>query len=157
MPPITPCLWFNSNAEEAVNFYLTVFKNAKITHITHYAKATEKVSGKPAGTVMTIGFEANGQNFLALNGGNEFSFTPAISLIINCDTQDEIDTYWEKLTAGGQVIECGWLTDKFGITWQVTPKILDELLTNTDDAKKERVLAALLNMKKLDIETLKNA
>lgn len=157
MQQITPFLWFNGNAEEAVNYYLSVFKNSAITQITHYTEATEKVSGKPKGAVMTIAFELNGSKFTALNGGNEVKMNWGTSFVVPCETQDEIDEIWEKLSDGGQVIECGWLTDKFGVTWQVVPAVLDELLSNSDEAKRNRVMAALLKMKKLDIATLKAA
>lgn len=157
MKNITPCFWFNSNAVDAVNFHISVFKNSKILHTTYYTASTEKVSGKPKGTVLTISYALNGQTFVALNGGDEFEFSPATSFMVYCDTQAEIDDLWEKLSAGGQVMECGWLTDKFGVTWQIVPTILDDLLLGTDDAKMERVMAALLKMKKLDIETLKSA
>jgi predicted 3-demethylubiquinone-9 3-methyltransferase (glyoxalase superfamily) len=157
MQKITPFLWFNGNAEEAVNYYLTVFKHAKITHTTYYPEATEKVSGKPKGTVMTIALEINGSKFVAFNGGDEIKMNWGTSFVVPCDTQAEIDELWEKLSDGGQVIECGWLTDKFGVTWQIVPAILDDLLSDSDDAKRERVMAALLKMKKVDIEKLKAA
>jgi predicted 3-demethylubiquinone-9 3-methyltransferase (glyoxalase superfamily) len=157
MQKIAPFLWFNGNAEEAVNYYLAVFKHAKMTHTTHYAEATEKVTGKPKGTVMTITFEINGTKFVAFNGGDEIKMNWGTSFVVPCDTQAEIDELWEKLSDGGQVIECGWLTDKFGVTWQIVPAILDDLLRDEDDAKRERVMAALLKMKKLDIEKLKVA
>lgn len=157
MQKIYPCLWFNNNAEAAVDFYLSVFKNSKIMQVEHYTQSTEKVSGKPKGTVMTIAFELNGKKFMALNGGDEIKMTWGTSFVVPCDTQQEIDELWEQLSAGGQIIECGWLTDKFGVTWQIVPAILDEILSTADDAKRERVMAALLKMKKLDLETLKNA
>ena len=157
MKKVTPFLWFNVNAEEAVNFYLFVFQDSKITHLAHYAEATEKVSGKPKGAVMTIAFEINGQKFIALNGGDEIKMNWGTSFVVPCDTQQEIDELWEKLSDGGQVIECGWLTDKFGVTWQIVPAVLDDLLSDGDDSKRERVMAALLKMKKLDIEKLKAA
>jgi predicted 3-demethylubiquinone-9 3-methyltransferase (glyoxalase superfamily) len=157
MQTVTPFLWFNGNAEEAVNFYLSVFTDSKITQTAHYPEATETVSGKPKGAVMTIAFEINGQKFIALNGGNEVNMNWGTSFVVPCDTQQEIDALWGKLSDGGQIIECGWVTDKFGVTWQVVPAILDDLLSDDDDAKRERVMAELLKMKKLDIETLKAA
>ena len=154
MQKIFPFLWFNGNAEDAVNFYLSVFWNSKVTKITHYCEASEEVSGKPKGAVMTIAFELNGNKFVALNGGDEIKMNWGTSFVVPCDTQQEIDDLWGKLSDGGQIIECGWLTDKFGVTWQIVPAVLDDLLIDTDDAKRERVMAALLKMKKLDIEKL---
>lgn len=157
MRNIVPFLWFNGNAEEAVNFYLSVFENSKVTQITHYSKASEEVSGKPKGAVMTIAFELNGTRFVALNGGDEIKMNWGTSFVVPCNTQQEIDDLWGRLSDGGQIIECGWLTDKFGVTWQIVPDDLEELLSDKDDAKRERVMAALLKMKKLDIEKLKAA
>jgi predicted 3-demethylubiquinone-9 3-methyltransferase (glyoxalase superfamily) len=157
MRNIFPFLWFNGNAEDAVNFYLSVFENSKVTQITHYARASEEVSGKPRGAVMTIAFELNGSRFVALNGGDEIKMNWGTSFVVPCNTQQEIDDLWGKLSDGGQIIECGWLTDKFGVTWQIVPAVLDELLSDEDEAKRERVMAALLKMKKLDIEKLKAA
>lgn len=157
MQTITPFLWFNGNAEEAVDFYISVFKNSRITHITRYTKSTEKVSGKPKDAVMTIAFELNGSKFVALNGGDEVKMNWGTSFVIPCDTQTEIDEMWRKLSDGGQIIECGWLTDRFGVTWQVVPAMLDELLSASNEAKRERVMAELLKMKKLDIAKLKAA
>jgi predicted 3-demethylubiquinone-9 3-methyltransferase (glyoxalase superfamily) len=154
MQKITPFLWFNNNAEEAVKFYTSVFKNSKIGKISRYPEGTPG----PAGTVMTAEFEIEGQKFIALNGGPIFKFTEAISFVVNCDTQKELDEYWQQLTAdGGQEIECGWLKDKFGLSWQIVPSILGELMSGNDPKKSERVMAALLKMKKLDIEGLKRA
>lgn len=154
MQRIQPCLWFNQNAEEAVKFYLDIFKNSKITGITYYTEA----GPGPAGSVLTISFQLNGQDFLALNGGPVYTFTPAISLVVNCDTQDEIDYYWDKLSAdGGMTVQCGWLQDKFGVSWQIVPPILSELLADPDTAKVQRVMQAMLKMVKLDINTLKQA
>jgi predicted 3-demethylubiquinone-9 3-methyltransferase (glyoxalase superfamily) len=149
---ITTFLWFNDNAEEAVNFYVSVFKNAKILQTVRYGE----VGPGPKGTVMTIDFELDGQRYMALNGGPEFKFTEAISLMVNCETQEEIDYYWEKLSEGGQKVECGWLKDKFGLSWQVAPAILAELLRG-DPAKTDRVMAAVMSMKKLDLEQMKKA
>jgi predicted 3-demethylubiquinone-9 3-methyltransferase (glyoxalase superfamily) len=150
---ISTFLWFDNNAEEAVNFYLTVFKNSKIHGIARYGEA----GPGPEGTVMTIDFELDGQEFAALNGGPTFKFTEAISLVVHCDTQEEIDYYWEKLSEGGQKVECGWVKDKFGLSWQVTPDLLIELLQDRDRAKAERVMKAMMQMKKLEIEGLKQA
>ena len=157
MQKIVPFLWFNGNAEEAVNFYLSVFKSSKLTQITHYPGASEEVSGKPKGEIMTIAFELNGSRFVALNGGNEIKMNWGTSFVVPCNTQQEIDDLWGILSDGGQIIECGWLTDKYGVTWQIVPAVLEELLSDQDDAKRERVMAALLKMKKLDIEKLKAA
>lgn len=158
MKNITPFLWFNGNAKEAAEFYCAIFPGARITHTAYYPEATEHVSRKPKGTVMTVNFELNGQPFVALNGGNEFSFTPAISFMVHCDTQKEIDEYWERLGAdGGQHGQCGWLTDRFGVSWQVVPTMLDELLEKGDDAKREQVMTLLLTMTKIDIHTLQSA
>lgn len=154
---ITPFLWFDENAEEAVNFYVSLFKNAKIGDIARYGEATAEVSGRPAGSVMTIAFELVGQQFVALNGGPHFKFSPAVSFAVGCDTQEEIDHLWEKLSEGGEIMECGWLTDRFGVTWQIVPSVLDELLGQDDPEKSERVMEALLKMTKLDIETLRQA
>jgi predicted 3-demethylubiquinone-9 3-methyltransferase (glyoxalase superfamily) len=154
---ITPFLWFNDNAEEAVNFYTSVFKNSKIGTISRYDEASAKASGRPAGTVMTVSFELDGQDFMALNGGPEFQFTPAISLVVNCETQQEVDYFWEKLSEGGKEIECGWLQDKYGISWQVVPVALGELMKSNDSEKTGRVMEALMTMKKLDVEKLEQA
>jgi predicted 3-demethylubiquinone-9 3-methyltransferase (glyoxalase superfamily) len=157
MQKLFPFLWFNGNAEGAVNFYLSVFELSKVTQITHYPEASEEVSGKPKGAVMTIAFELNGSKFVALNGGDEIKMNWGTSFVVPCNTQQEIDDLCGKLSDGGEIIECGWLTDKFGVTWQIVPAVLDDLLNDTDDAKRERVMAALLGMKKLDIEKLKAA
>lgn len=157
MQKITTCLWFNNQAEEAVNFYTSIFKNSKIGTTTRYDKASSEVSGQPEGSVMVITFELDGREFMALNGGPAFTFTEAISLVINCETQQEVDYYWEKLTDGGAESECGWLKDKYGVSWQVTPIRLNELLEDPDSAKAERVMKAMLKMKKLDIPALEAA
>lgn len=148
---ITTFLWFDKNAEEAVNFYVSVFKNAKVLQTVRYGDT----GPGPKGSVMTIDFELDGQKFMALNGGPDFKFTEAISLMVNCETQDEIDYYWEKLSEGGQKVECGWLKDKFGLSWQIVPSILPELFNKPDKAN--RVMAAVVKMKKLDIAELKRA
>jgi predicted 3-demethylubiquinone-9 3-methyltransferase (glyoxalase superfamily) len=153
MQKITPFLWFDNNAEEALNFYVSIFKNS---HIIKIARYQEGAPG-PKGTVMTASFSLDGQEFIALNGGPQFRFTPAISFVVNCETQQEVDDFWEKLSAGGQQIECGWLQDKFGISWQIVPTILGELLSDPDEKKAQRVMMAMLKMKKIDIELLKQA
>jgi predicted 3-demethylubiquinone-9 3-methyltransferase (glyoxalase superfamily) len=150
---ITTFLWFDKNAEEAVNFYVSVFKNSKVLNTTRYGD----VGPGPKGTVMTIDFELDGQEFTALNGGPEFKFTEAISLVVHCQTQKEVDYFWEKLSAGGEKVECGWLKDKFGLAWQITPDILLELLQDSDTQKSQRVMKAMMKMKKLDIAGLKQA
>jgi predicted 3-demethylubiquinone-9 3-methyltransferase (glyoxalase superfamily) len=151
---ITPCLWFNYTAEEAVNFYVSVFRNSHILSMSHYGP---NMPG-PEGAVMWVEFELDGQRFAALNGGPDFKFNEAISLMVACDTQAEIDEFWEKLQAGGgKEVECGWLKDRFGLAWQIVPAILSELISSGDQAKTNRVMAAVMKMKKLDIETLKRA
>jgi predicted 3-demethylubiquinone-9 3-methyltransferase (glyoxalase superfamily) len=150
---ITPCLWFDGQAEEAANFYVSVFENSRITAVSRYGDA----GPGPKGSVMTIGFELDGQAFTGLNGGPQFKFTEAISLIVNCETQAELDHYWEKLSAGGQEVQCGWLKDKFGVSWQIVPAALWELVQDKDPAKSQRVMAALMQMTKLDIAKLKQA
>ena len=150
---ITPFLWFNGNAEEATKFYVSIFKNSKITHISRY----EEGSPMPAGTVMTTNFELEGQAFMALNGGPEFTFSEAVSFMVHCDDQIELDYYWEKLSDGGQTMACGWLKDKFGLAWQIVPTILSELMTGTDAPKTERVMQALWKMVKIDIAKLQEA
>lgn len=148
---ITTFLWFDANAEDAVNFYVSVFKNAKVLQTVKYGDS----GAGPKGRVMTIDFELDGQRFMALNGGPTYKFTEAISLMVNCETQDEIDYYWEKLSEGGQKVECGWVKDKFGLSWQVAPAILPELFSEPDKA--DRVMTAVMKMKKLDIAELKRA
>jgi predicted 3-demethylubiquinone-9 3-methyltransferase (glyoxalase superfamily) len=157
MQKITPCLWFNSQAEEAANFYVSIFKNSKIGHITRYGDAGAKVSGRPKGTVMTVTFEIEGQEFMALNGGPHFKFSEAISLMVKCDTQKEIDVMWEKLSQGGETGQCGWLKDKYGLSWQIISPMWDEMLRDKDAKKSERVMKAILQMTKPDIKTLKQA
>jgi predicted 3-demethylubiquinone-9 3-methyltransferase (glyoxalase superfamily) len=154
---ITPFLWFNDNAEEAVGFYVSVFDNSEVGIVSHYDEASAQASGRPEGTVMTISFELDGQHFMALNGGPEFKFTPAISFVVNCETQPEIDYFWEKLSAGGKEVACGWLEDKYGVSWQIVPEVLGELMKSKDPKKSGRVMAALMKMKKLDIEALEEA
>jgi len=157
MQKITPFLWFDDNAEEAVNFYISVFKNSKIVSVARYGEAGANASGQPKGTVMTIVFQLEGQEFIALNGGPVFTFSPAISLLVNCETQEEVDEFWEKLSEGGEIQECGWLRDKYGVSWQITPTILLELLQGKDADKSERVMNTMLQMKKIDIKSLERA
>jgi predicted 3-demethylubiquinone-9 3-methyltransferase (glyoxalase superfamily) len=156
---ITPFLWFDSQAEEAARFYTGIFKNSKIGKISRYGEAGREVHGRPPGSVMVVEFELEGQKFSALNGGPVFNFTEAISFAISCDTQEEVDHYWDKLTAGGdpRAQQCGWLKDKYGVSWQVVPAVLAELMSNLDPAKAGRVMQALRKMKKLDIAELKRA
>jgi predicted 3-demethylubiquinone-9 3-methyltransferase (glyoxalase superfamily) len=157
MQKITPCLWFDDKAEEAVNFYASVFNKSKIKDVTRYGEAGAKVAGRPKGTVMTVTFELEGQEFMALNGGPVFKFSPAISLMVHCETQEELDELWEKLSSGGEKGQCGWLTDKYGVSWQIVPAVLGEMLQDKDAERSERVMGALLQMNKFDIETLKRA
>jgi len=151
---ITPFLWFDKNAEEAVNFYTAIFKNSKVNAITHYSEAAANASGQPKGSVMTISFELDGQEFVAINGGPVFKLTEAVSFVVNCKDQEEIDYYWQQLTNGGEESVCGWLKDKFGLSWQVTPIILPELLK--DPVKGERAMQAVVKMKKIEISKLEN-
>ncbi len=155
MKNITPFLWFDTQAEEAVKFYVSLIKNSKILTTTRYTAEAAAASGMPAGSVMTVEFQLNGQEFMALNGGPQFSFTPAISLMIKCDTQEEIDLLWEKLSEGGEKSVCGWLKDKYGVSWQVAPAILDELMKDREGLK--RVMRAVLTMTKLNIKELLQA
>lgn len=156
---IAPCLWFDQQAEDAAHFYTSIFSNSRIVNTTHYGEAGHEIHGQPAGRVLTVEFELDGQSFTALNGGPIFHFSEAISLQIFCEDQAEIDYFWEKLSAGGDqnAQQCGWLKDKFGLSWQVTPAEMSELLSSGDDEKSERVMTALLQMKKLDIAQLKQA
>lgn len=154
---ITPFLWFNNQAEQAAKFYTSIFKNSRITGITRYDKTASKVSGRSAGSVMTVAFRLAGQDFTALNGGPDFKFTEAISFVVNCKTQAELDHFWKKLSAGGEESRCGWLKDKFGISWQIVPEKLLDLLDSKNPAKAHRVMQALMNMVKLDIRKLEQA
>ena len=157
MQKITPFLWFDNQAEEAVNFYVSIFDNSKIKSTTRYDEAGAKASGRPAGSVMTIAFELYGQEFVALNGGPGFPFSQAVSFTVNCETQEEVDKLWDKLKEGGKEIQCGWLTDKYGMPWQITPIILPKLLSDPDPEKSKRVMQAMLKMIKIDIKTLEQA
>ena len=156
---INPCLWFDHQAEEAAHFYTAIFKNSKIVAISHYPDAGQEVHGRPAGSVMTVIFELDGQSFTALNGGPLFKFNEAVSLQIECASQKEVDYYWERLSEGGdpQAQACGWLKDKFGLSWQVVPQILPQLKKDSDTKKSRRGFEALMEMKKLDIEALERA
>ena len=153
---IAPCLWFDSQAEEAAKFYVSVFKNSRIVSVARYGKAGQETHHRPPGSVMTVGFELDGQSFTALNGGPVFTFNEAVSLQINCETQEEIDYYWDKLSSGGdpRAQQCGWLKDKYGLSWQVVPTVLPELLKDHDSARATRAMEALLRMKKIDIGEL---
>jgi len=150
---VTTFLWFDNNAEEAVNFYVSIFKNAKILSTVRYGD----VGPKPKGSIMIIDFELDGQRLTALNAGPEFKFNEAISLVVHCKDQQEVDYYWDKLSAGGQVIECGWLKDKFGLAWQIVPEVFLDLLRDSDNETRDRVMGAMMKMKKLDIETIRQA
>ncbi|MGH9449439.1 MAG: VOC family protein [Terriglobia bacterium] len=153
MQKITPFLWFNGRAEEAAEFYTSIFRNSKLGRITRYGDA----GPGPKGTVMVAGFQIEGQEFMALNGGPQFTFSAAISFVVNCETQEEIDHFWEKLSEGGEKIECGWLQNKYGASWQIVPTILGELLQSEDAGKSKRAMEAMLKMKKLNINGLKQA
>lgn len=150
---ITPFLWFNNNAEEAVNYYVSIFNNSKIKGMSYYGDA----GPGPKGTVMTVDFQLAGQAFVALNGGPEYTFTPAISFAVNCETQQEIDELWEKLTEGGEEVACGWLADRYGLAWQIVPSVIGELMQDKDPEKVQRVMQALFQMKKINIKTLLEA
>jgi predicted 3-demethylubiquinone-9 3-methyltransferase (glyoxalase superfamily) len=156
---ITPCLWFDFQAEEAARFYCAIFSNSRILRITRYGDAGHEIHGQPSGSVMTVMFELDGQTFTALNGGPVFRFNEAISLQVNCDTQQELDHYWDQLSAGGDELaqQCGWLKDKYGVSWQIIPAVLADLMADPDPRKTERVMNALLKMKQLDISTLQRA
>ena len=157
MQKITPCLWFDGKAEEVVKFYTSIFNNSKIKSITRYGEAGAEVSGRPKGTAMTVTFQLDSQEFMALNGGPQFTFSPAISFIVNCQTQEEIDKLWEKLSTGGEKQRCGWLKDQYGVSWQIVPTVLGELMQDKDAEKSERVMKAILQMDKIDIKGLKQA
>lgn len=153
MQKITPFLWFDGKAEEAANFYVSIFKNSKIDHVSRYGDA----GPGPKGSVMIVTFQVEGQSFTALNGGPQYKFTPAISLFVNCEDQAEVDHLWDKLSTGGATQQCGWLTDKYGVTWQIIPKALMELMQDKDPVKSQRVFKAMMQMIKIDVETLKRA
>lgn len=158
MQKIVPCLWFDHQAEEAVNLYISLFKNSKILNVSRYDEASAQVSGQPAGSVLTVTFLLDGQEFMALNGGPAFKFTEAVSFVVNCETQAEVDRFWNTLTAdGGEESQCGWLKDKYGLSWQIVPTVLEQLLSDPDPAKAQRAMQAMLEMKKLDIAELMRA
>lgn len=156
---IAPCLWFDDQAEEAAKFYTGIFRNSKIVNISRYGEAGREFHGKPPGSVMTVAFELDGQPFTALNGGPVFKFNEAVSFQVNCETQEEVDYYWDKLSEGGdeKAQQCGWLKDKYGVSWQVVPVALQEMINDPDTKKSQRMMEALLRMKKLDIGGLKKA
>src|ERR1700737_4389857 len=153
MQKITPFLWFNDNAEDAMSFYISIFENSEIVNVARYGDA----GPGPAGTVMTAIFELDGQEFIAINGGPQCKFTEAISFVVKCETQEEVDEFWEKLSEGGEKSRCGWLKDKYGLSWQIIPTALSEMLRDKDPEKSKRVMNAMLKMDKIDIKTLKQA
>jgi predicted 3-demethylubiquinone-9 3-methyltransferase (glyoxalase superfamily) len=153
MHEITPCLWFDTEGEEAAKFYTSVFPNSRIVDVAHYGEAGPRVEG----TVMTVSFELDGQKFVALNGGPEFTFNEAISFQVSCKTQDEVDAFWSKLSEGGEEGPCGWLKDRYGVSWQIVPSVLPELLSDPDQEKSQRVMRAMLKMKKIEIDALERA
>jgi|ERR1041385_3696126 predicted 3-demethylubiquinone-9 3-methyltransferase (glyoxalase superfamily) len=156
MQKITPFLWYNDKAEEAAKFYASIFKNSRVGTVTRYDEAGAKASGMPKGTAMTVSFQLDGQGFTAINGGPHFKFTEAVSFVINCESQEEVDYYWNKLSEGGdeKAQQCGWLKDKYGLSWQVVPTVLFKLLQDKDAGKSKRVMEAILQMKKIDIKKL---
>jgi predicted 3-demethylubiquinone-9 3-methyltransferase (glyoxalase superfamily) len=153
MQKLTPCLWFDTEGEEAATFYTSVFPNSKIVEVTRYGSA----GPRDEGTVMTVSFELDGQRFIALNGGPDFTFSEAISFEVSCESQEEVDRYWSTLSEGGEEGPCGWLKDKFGVSWQIVPKVLIELITDPDQEKAQRVMAAMLKMRKIEIDELERA
>lgn len=157
MQKIHPCLWFDRQAEEAAKFYVSIFKNSKVGKITRYGDAASAASGQPKGSVLTVSFQLDEHEFTALNGGPQFKLSEAVSFVVNCETQKEVDELWEKLSSGGQIQQCGWLKDKYGLSWQIVPTVLFELLDDKDAAKVERVMQALMQMKKIDVRELKRA
>ena len=158
MQKITPHLWFDDRAEEAANFYVSIFKDGKLGSIARYPNTGQEITGKPPGSVMTVEFEIQGQKFIALNGGPQFKFSEAVSFLISCEDQAEIDYFWEKLTAdGGEPGPCGWCKDKFGLSWQVIPTGMDEVFNDPDESKRERAMEAMLKMKKIDLAALRDA
>ena len=154
---ISPCLWFDTQAEPAARFYTSIFDNSRIKRTVRYGKAGHETHGREAGSVMTVEFEIEGQTFVALNGGPRFAFNEAVSFQVMCETQDEIDYFWSRLTDGGRESQCGWLKDKFGLSWQIVPAVLPQMMADADSAKKERAMEALMKMKKFDLETLRRA
>lgn len=156
MQKIIPFLWFDDKAEEAANFYASVFKNSKVGNVTRYNDESSAAAGRPKGSVMTIEFQLDGQDYIGLNGGPHFKFTEAVSFSVSCETQEEVDRFWETLSEGGQESQCGWLKDKYGLSWQIVPRVLPELLKQ-DPEKSKRVMKAMLQMTKIDINALKQA
>ena len=156
---ITPCLWFDGRAEEAAAFYIGIFPNSKILHISRYGEAGKEIHGKPAGSVLMVSFELDGQTFTALNGGPNFKFNEAISFQVDCDDQTEVDHFWETLSLGGDPAaqQCGWLKDKYGVSWQIVPRVMIEMLNDADASKSQSAMTAMLKMKKLNIDELKRA
>lgn len=156
---ITPCLWFDHRAEEAAEFYIGIFPNSKIVHISRYGEAGKEIHGKPAGSVLVVSFELDGQTFTTLNGGPAFQFNEAISFQVDCEDQAEVDYFWEKLSMGGDQAaqQCGWLKDKYGVSWQIVPRVMIEMLNDADAKKSQRAMTAMLKMKKLNIDELKRA
>jgi len=159
MSKIAPCLWFDNNGEEAAKFYTSIFKNSKIKNIARYGDAAAQAAGRPKGSVLTVSFELDGQEFMALNGGPIFKLNEAVSFMVNVDNQDELDHYWNRLAEGGdpKAQQCGWLKDKFGVSWQIVPRMIAKMMSDPDPAKPNRVMQALLQMKKPDIRTLQKA
>ena len=157
MQKFMPCLWFDNQAEEAAKFYTSIFKNSRILKVTHYGEASAKASGRPKGSVMTVVFQLEGQKFMALNGGPVFTHSPAFSLVVNCQKQPEINRIWDKLSADKASEQCGWLKDKYGVSWQIVPASLESLIQDRDPEKSDRVMQVLIQMKKLDIDALKQA
>ena len=154
---ISPFLWFNNQAEEAAQFYTSIFKDSKIESVSRYGEAGQEIHGRPPGTAMTVSFQLEGMEFTALNGGPMFTFTEAISFVVSCESQEEVDEFWEKLSEGGAKGHCGWLKDKFGLSWQIVPTVLGDLFSSGDAEKSNRVMDAMLQMEKLDIQTLQQA
>ncbi len=157
MQKITPFLWFDDKAEEAARFYTSIFKNSKIGKVARYGEEGAKASGRPKGSVMTVTFQLEGQEFVALNGGPHFTFSPAISFVVNCKTQQEVDSLWVNLSEGGETQQCGWLRDKYGVSWQIVPTVLPKMLQDKSPEKSRRVMEAMLQMVKIDIKKLKQA
>ncbi len=157
MKKFTTCLWFDDRAEEAADFYTSIFPDSKKGEVTRYDEESAKVSGRPAGSALTVTFEINGQEFMGLNGGPIFKFSEAISFVVNCESQSEVDNFWDKLSDGGEEGQCGWLKDKFGVSWQIVPTALSEMLSDPDPKKSQRVMKAMLGMKKIKILELEEA
>src|SRR2546427_10515296 len=157
MQKITPFLWFDNQAEEAAKFYVSIFKNSRIDTTIPYGEAGAEATGKPKGTVMIVTFQLDGQEFVAINGGPVFTFSPAISLVANCKTQEEVDWFWERLSVGGEKGQCGWLKDRYGVSWQIVPTLLVEMLQDKDPKKSGKVMNAMLQMDKIDIKALQQA